>query len=405
MTGHQLAIRVRSRALLVVALILACASQVTSAAGPTKVPIRIGVSLGLSGAYESITHPCQNAYRLWQQHVNQGGGILGHPVEVIVRDDRSDPRLAQKIYHDFIIKDRVDFVLGPYSSPITSAVAPIVDRHGYPMIAAGAAGEEIWKRGYQNVFGMWPPAGRYSHGFLAILADAGLERVAIVSTDDIFALGIAEGAKKWATEYALRVTSMRVEPKSAPNMAAAADAARRSGAQALLLAGHYNEAVQMQLALRQLGWKPAAFYAAVGPALQKFLDEIGTDANGTFSSSVWEARDNLSDPEAMRFLQEFQASHGEPPSYHAATAYAAGQVLYQAIVRAGKLDRAAVRQALYALDANSIVGRYAVDRTGSQIKRSPMIVQWQDGKREIVWPPEMRTAPPLLLSNKQEGSR
>jgi branched-chain amino acid transport system substrate-binding protein len=84
------------------------------------------------------------------------------------------------------------------------------------------------------------------------------------------------------------------------------------------------------------------------------------------------------------------------PSYHAATAYAAGQILEQAVKAAGSLERAAVRKALYALDTNTIIGRYAVDRRGVQIKRFPLIVQWQAGKREIVWPPELRTAPPRL---------
>jgi branched-chain amino acid transport system substrate-binding protein len=264
------------------------------------------------------------------------------------------------------------------------------------MLAAGASGEEIWKRGYQNVFGMWPPAGRYSIGFLTILAEAGIKRVAIVSTDDIFALGVLEGAKKWSEQYALQITAALVEPKNQPDMVRAAETAHRSGAQALLLTGHYNEAVQMRAALKQIGWKPAAFYAAVGPALQKFFDELGKDAHGVFSSSMWEAREDLDDPDAVRFLREFRANQGEPPSYHAAMAYATGQILEQAIVKAGKLDRTAVRQALYALEANSIVGRYAVDRTGLQIKRSPMIVQWQGNKREVVWPPESRTAAPML---------
>ena len=367
-----------------------------SSAYADKSTIRIGVSLGLTGIYENIARPQQAAFQLWENHVNQRGGILGRKVQVIVRDDRSDPQVAKKIYEEFIEKEKVDFVFGPYSSPVTAAVAPVVDKQGYPMLATGAAGEEIWKQGYQNVFGMWPPAGRYSIGFLTILAEAGIKRVAIVSTDDIFALGIAEGAKKWSAQYALQVTTYRVEPKNDPDMARAAEAARASGAQALLLTGHYNEAVMMRTVLKQIGWRPVAFYAAVGPALQKFFDEFGKDAHGTFSSSVWEARDDLQDPDAARFLREFLAGNSEPPSYHAATAYATGQILEQAILKAGKLDRTAVRQALFALEANSIVGRYAVDRTGLQIKRSPMIVQWQGSKREVVWPPELRTAAPLL---------
>ena len=73
-------------------------------------------------------------------------------------------------------------------------------------------------------------------------------------------------------------------------------------------------------------------------------------------------------------------------SYHAATAYAAGQLLRAAVEQAGSVDPARVREALYTLDERSVIGRYTVDRTGMQIKRFPLIVQWQgDGKR-VVWP-------------------
>jgi branched-chain amino acid transport system substrate-binding protein len=100
-------------------------------------PIRIGVSLGLTGSCAEIGKLQEKAYRLWERDINTRGGILGRAVEIIVRNDQSDPEVAKGIYEDFIQKEKLDFVFGPYSSPITAAVAPIVDKHGYPTIAAG----------------------------------------------------------------------------------------------------------------------------------------------------------------------------------------------------------------------------------------------------------------------------
>lgn len=365
-------------------------------AGPNDPPLRIGVSVGLTGAYENMGRNQRRAYQLWEKHVNEQGGILGRQVVMVMRDDRSDPETAKKIYEQFIKDDKVDFVFGPYSSPITLAIAPIVDKHGYPTLVAGASSDALWNQGYQNLFGIYSPAGRYAIGFLSLLPDKNIERIAIVSSNDGFSTEASAGMKKWAPQYGLRVTSFKIGPKDKIDMVSAAKEARDSGAQALLVAGHFNESVDMRKALKQIGWTPAAYYATVGPAQLKYGDILGDDANGTFSTSIWEPREDLGLPGSPTFLMEFAKTFGDMPPYQAATAYAAGQILEQAIVKAGTVDRAAVRDILFKIDANSIIGRYAVDRTGLQIKRFPLLIQWQGGKLEIVWPQDMKTASPII---------
>ena len=377
-------------------LLLGLLGSLAPAAPAADPPIRIGVSLGLTGQYENIARHQQRAYRLWEKSVNGRGGLLGRRVQLIIHDDKSDPAVARRIYEDLIRKDKVDFVFGPYSSSIAVAVAPIADKHGYPMLIGGASADEIWNQGYTFIVGVYAPAGRYAVGFLALLAESGIERIAVVSVDDTFSLSAAEGARRWAPQHHLRVTAFLVQPKADPDFDHAAAAAQRSGAQALLLSGHFNEAVQMRAALKRIGWSPAAYYATVGPAVPAYLDRLGKDAHGTFFTSLWEPREDLRLPGSAAFLHEYLAAYGEPPSYQAATAYAAGQILEQGVQRAGSTDRAAVRQALFVLDTRTIMGRYTVDRTGMQVKQHPLIVQWHGDRREIVWPPELRTAEPLV---------
>jgi branched-chain amino acid transport system substrate-binding protein len=366
------------------------------AADEPQALLRIGVSVGLTGSYESIARLQQRAYLLWQKNVNERGGILGRRVQVVIRDDRSDPDAARKIYEAFVGEDRMDFVFGPYSSANTAAIAPIIDKHGYPTLASGATADALWRRGYRNLFGVYSPASRYAMGFLALMAEAGIQRVAIVSATDDFSVEASNGMRNWAPQYALHVASFTSVSKDKAELLRAAQLARHSGAQALLVAGHFTEAVDMRKALKEIGWMPSAYYATVGPAVDRYAQILGDDAEGTFSTSVWEPREDLRFALSPQFLREFVATYAETPSYHAATAYAAGQILEQAIRKARSFDRAKVRQALYLVDADSVVGRYAVDRTGMQVKRFPMIVQWQGTKREIVWPPELRTATPAI---------
>ena len=80
---------------------------------------------------------------------------MGRRVELIVIDDESVPAKAAEHYRRLIMSDRVDLVFSPYSSPITLAVAPIVEKAGYPMVVAGAASEKVWQQGYTSLFGLF----------------------------------------------------------------------------------------------------------------------------------------------------------------------------------------------------------------------------------------------------------
>lgn len=381
----------------VVAVAAVAASGRWSWATPAP-PLRIGVSLGLSGNYAHDSLMQSRAYQLWARHANARGGILGRPVELVIRDDRSDPATARQIYQDFVTRDKLDCVFGPFSSGITLAVAPITERHGYPMLAAGAASDEIWRQGYRYIFGTIPPAGRQTIGLLAVLADAGIDRLAIVQADDAYSLSLADGARKWSAEYGIRIDSLQQIAKGTPDLGPMARAARESGARALLMAGHFDESINMRRALKRIGWVPAAYYASVGPTLDQFATLLKGDEEGVLATSTWEAREELPLPGSADFLREFVASYATTPSFIAAQAYAAGQILERAVAKAGSTERGRLRDALAVLDTNVIIGRYAVDRSGMLTKRIPLIVQWQKGRREIVWPPETRTAPPRLAT-------
>src|SRR5205085_6856372 len=116
---------------LVTALLSAVPGMSAHAADDSHAPLRIGISLGLTGSYENITRQQQRAFRLWETHINERDGILGRKVQLIIRDDKSDPQVAKRIYEDFIEREKVHFVFAPYSSAVTSAVAPVTERHGY----------------------------------------------------------------------------------------------------------------------------------------------------------------------------------------------------------------------------------------------------------------------------------
>ncbi|GBE00019.1 leucine-, isoleucine-, valine-, threonine-, and alanine-binding protein precursor [bacterium BMS3Abin07] len=357
-------------------------------------PVRIGLTLGLTGKYSWMADMQLKGVKLWQKDVNSRGGILGRKIQLIIYDDKSSPPAARSLYRRLILNDRVDLLFGPYSSAITEAILPITEKYGYPLLISGASADSLWQKGYKYAFGIFSPASKYVVGFLELLVMNDLDDIAIVSTDDAFSTGIAKGAKKWAERFGLKVISFERFKKGTRNLDVIAERVKASGARVVIMCGHFNEAVDMRLSLKRSGWHPEAFYASIGPALDEFYEMLGPDAEYTFSSSWWEPHVNVHGSKG--FYKQFLKTYRVRPSYHAADAYAAGQILGAAITKSGNLDRGRLRDILSAMDTMSIIGRYSADRTGMQTKQFPLIIQWQKGRKEIVWPEQLKTAPPIF---------
>lgn len=361
-------------------------------------PIKIGVSLGLTGKYSEMSDMQMKGFKLWEKEVNSRGGILGRKVEFIIYDDKSDPQTAKSAYEYLILKDKVDLVFGPYSSGITEAILPVTEKYGYPVLVSGASADSLWQKGYKYVFGIYAPASKYTLGFLELLVKNDFKNVAIVYADDAFSKDIASGTKKWAERFGLKTALYESFKKDTENLNFIVLKAKTLKAQALIVCGHFNESINVRQSLKKINWHPKAYFASVGPALPSFRDKLKSDANYAFSASQWEHEhhEGARLPGCKEFYDAYLKIYNESPSYHAATAYAGGQLIETAIKKAGRINREKIRLVLLSMDAVSIIGRYSVDRRGMQIKHFNVIVQWQNGAKKVVWPEELRTAEPVF---------
>lgn len=359
-------------------------------------PIIIGGSLGLTGKYAKMGEMKQKGFKLWEEYVNSKGGLLGRRVKVVLHDDNSNVENARSIYRRLIEVEKVDLLLGPYSSGITAGIMPLLDSKGYPLLSSGGSGDKLWQQGYQYLFGVVLPASRYAVGFLEMIAMNGMTQVAIIAADDVFSSPMAEGTKKWAQRFGLEVSLNLQFKKGTRDLTDIANQVSAAKVPAVVVCGHFNEAVDMRMALKKIGYQPTAYYASVGPAMQKYQDMLGKDAEHSFSASQWERGVTYKSEDREIFLVPFEKTYGVSPSYHAAQAFAGAQILAAAVEKAGTLDRETIRDTLATLNYISIIGRYGVDKTGLQTRHFPITTQWQNGVKKIVWPEELATAKPVF---------
>ena len=103
-----------------------------------QAPLRIGASLSQTGSFAALGQDQLRGYQLCVKHANEKGGVLGRRIELLAEDDQSNAATAVAIYERLITRDKVDAILGPYSSPITEAVADVTEKHKMPMVASMA---------------------------------------------------------------------------------------------------------------------------------------------------------------------------------------------------------------------------------------------------------------------------
>src|SRR5436309_1041937 len=133
---REVSMRLTARIALIVGVIVAAS---TLPAVGQQGPIRIGASLSLTGSYAKLGGNQHEGYKLCERDLNAKGGLLGRKVEFVVYDDQSAPPTAVRLYEKLITEDRVDGVMGPYSSPVTEAAANVTEQHKQVMVSPLAA--------------------------------------------------------------------------------------------------------------------------------------------------------------------------------------------------------------------------------------------------------------------------
>ena len=158
-----------------VSIVLSLGAVAVAEAQP---PLRIGASVSQTGPYALLGQNQLRGYQLCVKHANEKAGVLGRRLELVAEDDRSEPATAGRIYEKLITQNKVDAVLGPYSSPITEAVADVAEKHRMAMVAPGAATTAIFRKGRKFIFMLPSRAEVYLEGLIDMAARRGLKTVA-----------------------------------------------------------------------------------------------------------------------------------------------------------------------------------------------------------------------------------
>jgi branched-chain amino acid transport system substrate-binding protein len=350
-------------------------------------PIKIGASLSLSGTYAQPGTYQKEGYELCADHVNGKGGLLGRKIEFVLYDDQSTPATGVRLYEKLITEDKVDAVMGPYSSPITEAVANVSEKYQKVLVSPLAATTSIFKKGRKYIFMVISPAEVYLEGLIEMAAKRGLKTVAVLNEDTLFTKASATGVVELAKKKGMQVVFQEAYPKGNTDFSAMLTKVKAANPDVIAASTYFDDAVAITRQMKELNVSAKMYGVTVGGDLPKFYDLLKQNAEYVYGATQWEAA--LPYPGQKEFVESYRKKFNREPVYHSAAGYAGCAIYAEGVRRAGTLDSDKVREQLLKLETKTFFGDYKVDQDGFQTAHKMVIFQWQDGKKVTVWPDDL----------------
>ena len=350
--------------------------------------IVVGAVLPQSGLLADLAEDLRKALLLWQDEVNSAGGLLGRRVDLLLVDDRSEPGVVGKLYEQMILEKKADLLIGPHGSAASLLAAAVAERNRRVMINATGASRLVQRSGFRYVFQTATPLSAYGAGAVELARSLGLKRVIVLARDDPSARELATSTHGIAQTAGLAAGPVESYAQGSTDFMPQVARARAAGAEAWIAFGLPQDAAEMVKTFRRLRYAPRLFVAQ-GAADPDFIKRVGQDAEYTVATSAYERR--AATRGNAQFVLDYSKKWSAQPGLLAAEGYAAAKVLEEAVRRAGSVETEKLRETLEALETETPLGGYKVDRTGAQVAARPLLVQIIRGRREIVWPEALAT--------------
>jgi len=364
--------------------------------------IRLGAAVSLTGKYSSNGAFTRKGYDLAVNKINEAGGVTvaGKPyrLEVIYYDDESTPARGAQLVERLIQQDKVQYVLGPYSSGLTEAIAPVTEKYGIPMVEANGAAISLFRKGYRYLFAVLSTTDEYLRGAVDIAArlsdDPSKLRVAMAFENDPFSQDVRDGVLADMKRHGMRVVVDDKLPPELNDMSATLSKVKALRPDLMLISGHDKGA---SLAIRQFADQRVnvPMLALTHCDSARIAENFGPAAEYALCAAQWASTLTYADElfgSASDYARLYEETYGEVAPYQAAESSAAVQVYADAFERAKSLDPEDVRDALAETRMMTFYGRIEFDETGKNIAKPTVLFQVQDGKYVVVYPEEFAEA-------------
>lgn len=367
------------------------------AAPPAPATIKIGSVIALTGRMAAGGKDVKPGYEIAVKHINSAGGVMVKeygkkiPLELLIVDDESDPVKTTTRLDKLYSVDKVIAYLGGFASDLNVVGMASAEKHKIPWIGVTIAVEAPFNAGYKWTFAAFSMSSDQMRSFFDLLDSIPKEqrpaKIAHLELQDDWGQECGAYLRQFAKERGYTVAVDSRYAATTNDFSSLILAMKAAGAEALFSVATPPQSMVIVRQMKELNYAPKVTLLINGPGLTTYWSSMGKDANCIISDGNWD--ETMPYPGNKRLVDDYRAENPgmESIGIPVGSAYAAVQIMANAIERAGSLDPRKIRDAIATTDLMTVRGPIKFRANGTAVIRWGMR-QWQNGKNVLIWPPE-----------------
>jgi branched-chain amino acid transport system substrate-binding protein len=375
-------------------------------------PLKIGASLPLTGDFSEPGKAAQQGYKVWESMINEKGGLLGRKVQLVIKDDASNQNTVVSDYNALISQDKVDLLLGTFSSLLNLPASTVAERGKMLYVEPAGGNPDIFSRGYKMTFFSQQATAAHqgdtwANWLVSLPADKRPKTAAYPTLDDPFTTPTSEGIEAILKQAGIKTVYRKTYTADTKNFDAIASAVKNANPDLVVAGTQFEDGVGFLRALGKTGFTPKWLYQTNAPSFgDQYSKGVGEENTEGVFYAVSHSQDSDT-PGNQDFVAKYQEMFGgDLVPEDAADAFAAASVL-QATVEANKTvekaDQLKLADWLRSNTVPTILGDLSWNEDGSP-KGQFLVGQWQSGKPVIVLPEEAKTSDKIIEGYKPGGT-
>ena len=370
--------------------------------------IVLGSAISITGKYSTNGIHATNGYNLAVKVINESGGVKvggkSYKLKIVYYDDESTPARGAQLAERLIKQDGVKFMLGPYSSGLTKAVAPITEKYKIPMVEAEGASRSLFTQGYRYIFAVLSTSEQYLSSAIALAADLAKAngkdpkdlKVAMAFENDPFSLDVRAGVLDDIKKFGMQVAMDDKLPRDLADMSATLTKVRAIKPDILVVSGHSKGAATAARQIKEMQLQ-IPIIAMTHCESAKVVKKFGSATDGFLCPTQWAETLSYSDKlfgSAADYDKLFKATYDgyKNVPYQSAQASAAVMVWKDAFERANSFDTEKLRDALAATEMSTFYGNIKFSKAGNNLAKPMVLRQIQNGEYKVVAPSKWASA-------------
>jgi branched-chain amino acid transport system substrate-binding protein len=365
-------------------------------------PINIGASLPLTGEFSEPGKAARQGYQVWEALTNEKGGLLDRKVKMVIKDDASNQNTIVSDYNALISRNKVDMVLGTFSSLLNLPASAVAERNRKLYVEPAGGAPELFSRGFKYLFFAQQATADHQGDVFAkyvtgLPASQRPKTAAYPTLDDPFAQPTSKGIEKIFSAAGIKTVYRKTYTIDNANYDSIANSVKASGADVVVNGATFEDGVSFVRALGKVGYKPDILYQTTAPSLgDQYAKGVGAGNTEGVFYAVSHSKEAKT-PGNPEFVKKYQQMFGgkEVPE-DAADAYATAQVMSAAVKGVGSIDdQLKLADWLRGHTVDTILGPLSWTEKGEP-KGKFLVGQWQSGKPEIVLPKDAATTDKII---------